>query len=421
MKFRSRTEAGRLLAARLRQRSWDWPIVLALPRGGLAVGAEIARALDAPLFPLVTRKLDHFGAVAEGGALVVDTDAMRREGLDEAALERLTRTERIEVQRRVRLYRHDQPLPPLWGRSAIVVDDGLLSGRSARAAARDLRAAEAAEVVLAVPVACADALPSLEPEFDQVIALQTPQRLGALPEFYVDFPPISDDDVLRILEVAREQPVRPPSHEQEVSIPFDDDPILATLCIPERASALIVFAPGAEGSRRSLRVRQIAATMRAEGFATLLLDLVTQRRDITTVSRRLAAALEWAGDHPDLGPLPVGISGTGLGAAAMLLVAAARPERVGALVSRGGRLELAQQALGRVEAPTLLIAGEHDEAPLQINRRAFRRLQCQRELVVIPGATHHFEEPGALEHVASLATGWFQRHLNPGPSADLRW
>jgi dienelactone hydrolase len=193
------------------------------------------------------------------------------------------------------------------------------------------------------------------------------------------------------------------------------------LTVPEGAMGLVVFACGSGSSRHSIRNRAVARTLQQQGFATLLLDLLTReeelidgreyRFDVDLLARRVVTATDWAESNPDLHHLPLGYFGASTGAAAALIAAAERPDDIRAIVSQGGRPDLAGDALSRVTAPTLLIAGENDGAGIDLNREAMHRMRTTVELEIVAGATHLFEEPGALERVSELAARWFDRHL----------
>jgi dienelactone hydrolase len=195
------------------------------------------------------------------------------------------------------------------------------------------------------------------------------------------------------------------------------------LNLPEDARAIVVFAHGSGSSRQSPRNRHVAAVLQTGGFATLLMDLLTAREetvdavtahlrfDIPLLARRLIGVTDWLKQAQETRALQLGYFGASTGAAAALIAAAERPASVGAVVSRGGRPDLAEKALPLVQAPTLLIVGGLDAAVIRMNEQAFSRLRADRRLEVIPGATHLFEEPGALEEVARLAREWFHRHL----------
>jgi pimeloyl-ACP methyl ester carboxylesterase len=191
------------------------------------------------------------------------------------------------------------------------------------------------------------------------------------------------------------------------------------LQVPDDASALVVFAHGSGSSRFSPRNTAVAAALNARGMATLLFDLLTPAEesdranvfDIPLLANRLTDAVRWLGGQPDLAALPVGLFGASTGAAAALVAAAALPGRVAAVVSRGGRPDLAGDALDRVSAPTLLIVGGLDFGVIELNQQAFARLRGAKAMEIVPDATHLFPEPGAMAAVIDLAAAWFRRHL----------
>jgi dienelactone hydrolase len=195
------------------------------------------------------------------------------------------------------------------------------------------------------------------------------------------------------------------------------------LSLPERAGGVVLFAHGSGSSRHSPRNRHVARMLNRANLATLLVDLLTPeeealdvrtahlRFDIGLLTGRLIGATDWLTQHPDTRHLRVGYFGASTGAGAALVAAAERPDVVGAVVSRGGRPDLAGPALERVRAPTLLIVGGYDLQVIQLNRVAFAQLRCEKQLVIVPRATHLFEEPGALDEVARLAREWFERYV----------
>ena len=210
----------------------------------------------------------------------------------------------------------------------------------------------------------------------------------------------------------------------EVVVHARDVPLAGTLTVPEKARGIVLFAHGSGSSRFSPRNVVVADFLNEGGLATLLFDLLTPeecrvdewthelRFDIDLLTTRLAGAVDWLETRDEVALLPVGLFGASTGAAAALRAAASRRERVAAVVSRGGRPDLAKNDLCRVQAPTLLIVGGDDEAVLELNEQAARHLACERRLEIVPGATHLFEEPGKLERVAQLARDWFQRYLD---------
>jgi pimeloyl-ACP methyl ester carboxylesterase len=211
-----------------------------------------------------------------------------------------------------------------------------------------------------------------------------------------------------------------PMVQVAVTIPAGDVALEGALVVPEGARGVVLFAHGSGSSRKSPRNTFVARTLRAEGVGTLLFDLLTvaedadyeRRFEIELLSRRLADGMRFVRDDPRTRELAVGLFGASTGAAAALQVAARFPGQVSAVVSRGGRPDLAgPAALRRVEAPTLLVVGGHDYGVIELNEAAFAELRCPKELAIVPGATHLFEEPGTLEEVARLAAAWFVRHL----------
>lgn len=214
--------------------------------------------------------------------------------------------------------------------------------------------------------------------------------------------------------------------ERSVSVAAGEVTLQADLTVPTGAVGVVMFAHGSGSSRKSSRNRYVAGELQAAGLATLLLDLLTVeeervdmhtghlRFDIGLLARRLVGAGEWLLQQPETSALPLGLFGASTGGGAALVAAAEQPDRVRAVVSRGGRPDLAGPALPRVQAPTLLIVGGNDTPVIEMNRDAMKRMQAHVELEIVPGATHLFEEPGTLERVARLARDWFLRYL---PSA----
>jgi pimeloyl-ACP methyl ester carboxylesterase len=203
------------------------------------------------------------------------------------------------------------------------------------------------------------------------------------------------------------------------------------LAVPTEAVGLVVFAHGSGSSRHSSRNRAVAEVLHRARLGTLMLDLLTDqeeradvvtaefRFDIPLLGERVVAALDWAHTSPATSSLSFGLFGASTGAAAALIAAAERPRLVRAVVSRGGRPDLADGALDRVAAPTLLIVGERDEVVIRLNEQAYARLRGPKQLVIVPRATHLFEEPGALAHVAELARDWFVRYLTSSGEGEL--
>jgi len=210
---------------------------------------------------------------------------------------------------------------------------------------------------------------------------------------------------------------------RQVTIPIDDVTIFGDLSIPSEARAVVLFAHGSGSSRFSPRNRFVADRLNDAQLATLLIDLLTPqeenvdnitrryRFDIPLLAERVLGAMDWLTQDDDTRELAIGLFGASTGAAAALQAAAKNPAAVAAVVSRGGRPDLAGDLLYEVEAPTLLIVGENDPVVRELNRDSLEKLACTKELLVVPGATHLFEEPGKLEEVADLTADWFVKHL----------
>ena len=450
MKFQDRQDGGRRLADLLGRYRADRPLVLALPRGGVPVGYEVARALGAPLDVVVARKIGApdcpeyaIGAIAEGGAVFIEPRAVAEAGVEEAQLAAIVERESVELRRRVRLYRGDRPAPDVRGRTVILVDDGIATGRTARAAIRALRRLEPRHLVLAAPVVASDTVPILRAEVDDLVYVHAPESFVAVGLWYERFGQTGDDEVVSLLSQARGAvagpdgsrsldpapgATDPPAAEREVAIPAGELEIRANLAVPEGAGSIVLFAHGSGSSRFSPRNLHVARVLQDAGLATLLLDLLTAgeeaedeitrrlRFDIGLLAGRLIAATRFVLEAGATARMRVGYFGASTGAAVALVAATELPGKVGAVVSRGGRPDLAGAAVLRsVRAPTLLIVGGEDRTVLELNRGAYQQLGGEKRLVVVPRASHLFEEPGTLDAVADLAAGWFGRHLAQAP------
>lgn len=217
------------------------------------------------------------------------------------------------------------------------------------------------------------------------------------------------------------------SREQLVLIPADWVTLEGALAVPAETQGVVVFAHGSGSSRHSPRNTFVAQVLQTAGLGTLLFDLLTReedatyetRFDIDLLTRRLVAATRWLREQPRTRSLGIGYFGASTGAAAALRAAAALGSVIGAVVSRGGRPDLARSALDRVQAPTLLIVGGEDHMVIDLNQQAYARLHGEKQLVIIPGAGHLFEEPGTLQEVARLASQWFVRYLHAKPAESL--
>ena len=431
--FADRSEAGRQLATSLRHLAGEDVIVLGLPRGGVPVAAEVARALRAPLDVIVVRKLGvpvqpelAMGAIGEGGVRFLDQDLVGRLRISHEQVHAVEDRERRTLEHRAALLRRGGPPLDLRGRTAVVVDDGVATGSTARVACAVARELGARRVVLAVPVGPRKVATRV-PEADEVDVASTPRHFAAVGNHYRDFRPTTDEEVVELLAAARASAEHQWRHgraedrrgDGDVEIDVDGVSLGGRLTLPPHPRGVVAFAHGSGSGRHSPRNRYVAEVLQGAGVGTLLLDLLTpheeaDRRnvfDIPLLAARLRGASAWLALDPRTAGLPVGYFGASTGAAAALVAAAAEGERVAAVVSRGGRPDLAGDHLPLVRAPTLLVVGSRDEVVLDLNEEARRRMTCPTELRVVPGATHLFEEPGTLEQVARLAAEWFLEHL----------
>jgi putative phosphoribosyl transferase len=427
MPFVDRRDAGRRLAERVRKFRGQDVVVLGLPRGGVPIAAEVARALGAPLDVVLVRKLGvpfqpelAFGAIGEGGTRVINSDVVAAARLNAAEMAEVEQRERSVLEARLRDYRAVRPIEALDGRTAIVVDDGVATGGTARAACRIARARGAARVVLAVPVGAPETLRLLREEVNDLVALETPERFHAVGMWYRDFGQTTDAEVVALLrDFGRPVEADPPIRDDEVHVVAGAVELTGLLTIPEKCAGMVIFAHGSGSSRHSPRNRFVAHMLNRAGLATLLLDLLPVAEeadrarvfDIDLLAARLVAATRWTTGLPAAAMLPVGYFGASTGAAAALVAATAADVRIDAVVCRGGRPDLAGDRLSRVRAATLLIVGGRDHVVLDLNRGALAAMVCESDLVVVPGATHLFSEPGALEQAAQLAREWFTDHL----------
>jgi len=437
MPFRDRAEAGRRLGQALQDLRGGDVVVLGLPRGGVPVAFEVARALGAPLDVIVVRKLGvpfqpelAMGAIGEDGVRIVNREVVRLARVTEAEFAAVEERERAELTKQARRFRHHRPREPLTGRTAVVVDDGIATGSTARAACHVAHAHGATRVVLAIPVAPPGSVTELGRDADEVVCLETPRRLLAVGEWYADFSQTSDEQVVHLLEQASRaaehtaaSTAGPPRRDEEVDVPAGHTRLAGHLNLPARAGGIVVFAHASASSRHSPRNRFVTSVLNQAGLGTLLFDLLTGDEeldranvfDVELLAKRLLAATGWLRTQPEVEPARIGYFGATTGAGAALRAAAEPRADIAAIVSRGGRPDLAGPSLAAVRAPTLLIVGAHDDPVLDLNRQAQRLLRCESRLAVVPGATHLFEEPGALEAVAALARDWFVDHLGPAP------
>jgi putative phosphoribosyl transferase len=463
VRFRNRTQAGQRLARSLEHLRGADIVVLGLPRGGVPVAFEVARALDAPLDVIVVRKLGvpfqpelAMGAIGEGGVRVRNEDVISRGGITEQEIAEVAERERADLDSQARQFRAGRPHVEIAGRIAVVIDDGIATGSTARAACQVARQLGASKVVLAVPVGAPESIAQLSDVCDEIVCVHMPELFMAVGTFYDDFRPVPDAEVTDLLTRAaalatvgaggtasaragpgprpagpgpsgtvstHTSPDRPgtPGSDEYVEVEAGGVILAGHLTMPPASTSIVVFVHGSGSSRHSPRNRYVAEQLNQAGFGTLLFDLLTAEEeldranvfDIGTLAIRLIEVTRWLREGPGGVQAAIGYFGASTGAAAALWAAAEPYAHIDAIVSRGGRPDLAEGRLAQVTSPTLLIVGDRDEVVLDLNRRAQRQLRCEHRLAIVPGATHLFEEPGALQTVTRLARDWFAQHFGP--------
>lgn len=454
MIFKNRDEAGWKLAEQLRAYTGrEDVIVLGIPRGGIEIAFPVAQALGVPMDIFLSRKLGvpgqeelAFGAVASDGTRYLNERIVKVAGIEEAEIERITATTLRTLREREARYRAGRGPLDVAGKTVILVDDGIATGASMEAAVRMLKKMQPGRVVVAFPVAPQGICPRLRRQVDEVVCLQEEPDFFAVGQFYRDFSQVSDEEVIELMKRSEQAPAAHMGADPRALVGAEDDdppdpPVIAeedetdvavrvnslrlegVLHLPRNCVGVVLFAHGSGSSRFSPRNRYVAKILQQRQIGTLLFDLLTRdeermdeatawlRFDISLLAERMVAATLWLEEHLGERKLPFGYFGASTGAAAALVAAAEVPDKVAAVVSRGGRPDLAGDALEKVKAPTLLLVGGLDDVVIGLNEQAMARLTCEKKLQIVPGATHLFEEPGTLEAVAEAAGAWFIRYL----------
>ncbi len=432
-RFSDRAEAGRMLGTHLAGLSLDRPIVYALPRGGVPVALEVSRALKAPLDLILVRKIGApgapelaLGALVDGASpqMVINEEVRRHTRVTDDYLQNARARELRELERRRVRYLGQRGQTDPRGRTVIIVDDGLATGATMKAALIAMKRQGAGRTCVAVPVAPADVAAEMRTLADLVVCLNPAPVFYGVGGFYDDFHQLSDEETVSLLQQGWSDSARAASPQDDVSrrqVAIPPLGLPGELTVPEAARGLVLFAHGSGSSRLSPRNRAVADDLNACGFATLLFDLLTPAEaadrktvfDIALLAERIVEAVLYSAGEPDVSDLPVGLFGASTGGGAALVAAAELTGRIVAVVSRGGRPDLAGPRLQDVGAATLLIVGGEDHPVIAANRQALAALRCEKQLEIIPGAGHLFEEPGTLDAVAQRACAWFERHLTP--------
>ena len=417
--FRNRQEAGERLAAVLREKEWERPVVLGIPRGGVPVAAVVARALDGELGVVVARKLRApwqpelaIGAITADGVSYVNHRLAREVGADERYLEEEQARQTEEARRREEEF-NSHRRPAVAGRDVIIIDDGIATGATAIAAIRSMKAAGARRVVLAVPVGPPETIHALKAEADDVVCVAVESDFFAIGQFYVDFRATEDAEVKAVLESSRRQgAARDP---RAATVARDGVRLAVVLSTPGGAGPfpMVVFVHGLGSGKDSPRNVVIAEHLLDAGFATILFDLsghgesTRDPRGSEAFIDDLEAVYLWALQQPEVDSSRTGIAGSSLGA--VVAVDAVRAGRVvpRALVLRAPPVD--EGDLAGLTVPSLVLVGAHD--PLLPGVRAAATHCAAVTLSVVPGADHLFEEPGALEEALQRTIEWFKASL----------
>lgn len=416
-KFKDREEAAILLAKELSYLRGEEPLVLAIPRGAVSMAKVIADELEGDLDILLVHKLGHprqpeyaIGAVNENGSIFI-TDSESSSFLGEEALTALAQKETAKLRQKRRLYTPFRSAVEVKGRVCVIVDDGIATGSTFRAAIKTLQEQEASRIIVAAPVASRQAMDLLRNEGVELCVLKVPANFFSVSMHFEKFPQVDDSTVVNLLSDKH--------HEATIELEGREK-LDAFLKIPKRPKALVIFAHGSGSGRFSTRNQYVAKRLNEEGYATLLADLLTENEsnnrdlifDIDFLAKRVERLITWAGDNSHLKNLPVVLFGASTGAGAAIKVATIATREIGAVISRGGRVDLADEALELLHIPTLLIVGALDALVLDLNRDAMTQMKSQdKELVIVDNASHLFEEPGALEQVADVVIKWLDNHF----------
>jgi erythromycin esterase-like protein/predicted phosphoribosyltransferase/pimeloyl-ACP methyl ester carboxylesterase len=419
MRYENREQAGKALAEKLLKYIGHEPVILALPRGGVPIAYEISTQLRAPLDVILTRKIgapgyEEFaiGAVAEDEKPILNEEWIKQNHLDQQKINETITKQIKEIKRQARVYHAKRPSLSLVDKTVIVVDDGLATGATMIAALKWLRTCKVRRLIVAVPVSSKEAAHKVSKMADEFLCLLTPEEFWSVGSWYREFEQVTDDEVLLCLE-QRNQNHK--NAEEKVLIPDGHVKLDGMLVTPPKCKGYVLFAHGSGSSYQSPRNHFVAKAFNDSGFGTLLFNLLTDEEsksrenifDIGLMTRRLLSATKWINKHSP--SLPIAYYGASTGAAAALNAAASRPE-VFAVVSRGGRPDLAMDSLEKVEASVLLLVGSNDESIIPLNEMAKANLQ-HAQMILVKGAGHLFEEPGASEEVVEYSVDWLNRNL----------
>lgn len=413
-RYRDREDAGRQLAAALAERGYENAVVLGIPRGGLPVAAEVARALHGQLGVVVARKLPApaqpelaIGAVTADGSAWINTQLARDAGADDRYLERERAHQVAEAKHREELF-DGHRRPPVEGRVVIIVDDGLATGATARTAARSMRASGAEKVVLAIPVAPPESVHEIAAEVDEVVCPRVEMDFWAIGQFYDEFQQVPDEEVKAILDRFGSD-----VETREARVRRDGIELAVRLRLPGGKPPHVTFVHGLGSSKDSPRNVVIGERLVDEGIAALLFDLSGHGESggrpgsIDQYVDDLVAIESWSGSQTELRGGPHAVAGSSLGAVVALQGVLQGRVTADALVLRSA--PISAEEYGGLTVPALLLVGSHD--PLVADAREAARRCPAIDLRVVQGAGHLFEEEGTLEEATAITVEWLARTL----------
>ncbi len=421
--FADRKEAGRLLGERLLPFKHQSPLILAIPRGGVPIGYEVAKILKAPLDLIMVKKIGAprnpefaIGAVSEDSKPYFNDEAIKLYNFNRHEIKETAKEKINEVRKQVSTLRGNKAPEPIKDRLVILVDDGIATGATLLSAIQFLRTKQPRKIIVAAPVGARDSVYKLQAAADDVICLETPDQFSAVGLWYEVFNQVTDEQVSHFIAVANGMKTH--GLIEEITIQDGFVTVAGSLTTVENAKGLVIFAHGSGSSRHSPRNQFVAREFNKGGFSTLLFDLLTPEEanekrnvfDIELLAQRLMKATDWAAEHFHESPMPIAYFGASTGAGAALIAAVQTHQYIYTIISRGGRPDLAAEYLKQVKIPTLLIVGAKDYEVIKLNEKAKDRLNSSK-LLLIPGATHVFDEPGTLEAVANVSVDWLEQHL----------
>lgn len=421
-RFENRQNAGQSLAQRLLPYKDLNPLILAIPRGGVPIAFEVAKTLKASLDIILVKKIGSpknpelaVGAVSEDCKPVFNEELVTLLKIDRKALNKLADQKINEIKELAKNLRGTNPPQSINDRTVIIVDEGIATGASLTAAIQLIKQNNPKKIIVAVPVGANDTIQQLKKLVDDIVCLEVPQNFMAVGIWYENLESVSNEEIIRLLGEAN---YLKNQNSEEVNIIEGNDSFSGELTTVDQMRGLIIFAHGSGSSRLSPRNRFVASEFNKAGFGTLLFDLFTEeeasdRQNVFNMdmqARRLLKATDWAAERFKNQNIPIAYYGASTGAGAALNAAAQTTQSLFAIVSRGGRPDLAEEHLGKIKSPTLLIAGENDTQIIPFNKTAQKKLKSSR-LVLIPKAGHLFEEPGTLDQVVEYALDWFLTYL----------